>query len=247
MTRTSLERVSTVEDEVAGAEVGRRQRGFEARAAFSPWDTRELPGAFDVEETARMVGSYAWIEVRLFEALGGWVATVPELDVKILFGRHCYHHACHSQAFSKRLPELREINPERATQPANEGLAAFAAALAEPGAPELTIEKMVGVYRVLLPRMVATYSAHAALTSPITDAPTVRILDQVLRDDFADWAEGEAVLQTLLSDGAALERARVRQVELEAMLVAAGGLTGTGPLTADLGCLPSMGFRPVGT
>ena len=32
--------------------------------------------------------------MKLFEALGGWVATVPELDVKMRFGTHCYHHAC---------------------------------------------------------------------------------------------------------------------------------------------------------
>src|SRR5438445_43045 len=63
------------------------------RPAFAPWDRRELPGLFDVEETARRVGNYKWIEMRLFEALGGWVATVPELDVKMRLGTHCYHHA----------------------------------------------------------------------------------------------------------------------------------------------------------
>jgi hypothetical protein len=32
------------------------------RAPFAPWDRRELPGAFDVDETARRVGNYKWIE-----------------------------------------------------------------------------------------------------------------------------------------------------------------------------------------
>ena len=53
------------------------------RAPFAPWDRRELPGLFTVEESARRVGNYKWIEMRLFEVLGGWVATVPELDVKM--------------------------------------------------------------------------------------------------------------------------------------------------------------------
>ena len=48
------------------------------RAPFAPWDRRELPGLFDVEETARRVGNYKWTEMKLFEALGGWIATVPE-------------------------------------------------------------------------------------------------------------------------------------------------------------------------
>ena len=56
------------------------------RQAFAPWDRRELPGAFGVEETARRVGHYKWTEMKLFEALGGWVATVPELDVKMRLG-----------------------------------------------------------------------------------------------------------------------------------------------------------------
>ena len=43
------------------------------RAPFAPWDRRELPGAFDVVESAKRVGHYKWVEMRLFEALGGWV------------------------------------------------------------------------------------------------------------------------------------------------------------------------------
>ena len=39
------------------------------RAPFAPWDRRELPGAFDVEDSARRVGNYKWAEMKLFEAL----------------------------------------------------------------------------------------------------------------------------------------------------------------------------------
>ena len=56
------------------------------RAPFAPWDRRELPGLFPVEESARRVGNYKWAEMRLFEVLGGWVATIPELDVKLVLG-----------------------------------------------------------------------------------------------------------------------------------------------------------------
>ena len=73
------------------------------------------PGSSRVEESARRVGHYKWIEMRLFEVLGGWVATVPELDVKLRLGTHCYHHAWHAELWHKRLPELREMNPERLT------------------------------------------------------------------------------------------------------------------------------------
>jgi hypothetical protein len=77
------------------------------RAPFAPWDRREIPGTFSVEDSARRVGNYKWIETKLFEVLGGWVATVPELDVKMRLGTHCYHHAWHAELWHKRLPELR--------------------------------------------------------------------------------------------------------------------------------------------
>src|SRR5690242_743083 len=121
------------------------------RAPFAPWDRRELPGSFDVDESARRVGGYKWIEMKLFEALGGWVATVPELDVKMRLGTPCYHPAWHAELWHKRLPELREMNPDRLTKPATPEIEAFMEAMTEPEAADLTIEKLVGVYRVLIP------------------------------------------------------------------------------------------------
>ena len=115
--------------------------------------------------------------MRLFEVLGGWVATVPELDVKMVLGRHSYHHAWHSELWHKRLPELREMNPDRLTLPANDAFVTFMDAVREPEAPEHTIEKLVGVYRVLIPRFIAAYTYHLNGTSRITDAPTIRSLD----------------------------------------------------------------------
>jgi hypothetical protein len=203
---------------------------YAPRSPFAPWDRRELPGLFTVEESARRVGHYAWIEMRLFEALGGWVATVPELDVKTTLGRHCYHHAWHAELWVKRLPELREMRPERLVQPPNADMEAFVAALTEPEAPELTIEKLVGVYRVLLPRKIAAYSYHRAATSRITDAPTIRSLGFILEDETTDWREGEMLLQSLIRTGDEVDRAARRQGELEALITAAGGIAGPGSL-----------------
>jgi hypothetical protein len=141
----------------------------------------QLPGTFDVEETARRVGNYKWAEMKLFEALGGWVATVPELDVKMRLGTHCYHHAWHAELWHKRLPELREMNPDRLTVPANDAMVRFVEALTEPEAADQTIEKLVGVYRVFIPHFIAAYTYHRNNTSEITDAPTIRSLNFACR------------------------------------------------------------------
>jgi hypothetical protein len=200
------------------------------RPAFAPWDRRELPGLFDVEESARRVGHYKWIEMRLFEVLGGWIATVPELDVKLRLGTHCYKHAWHAELWHKRLPELREMNPERLTVPPNDELVAFVAAMTEPEAAELTIEKLVGVYRVLLPHKIAAYTFHLNATSTITDAPTIRSLRFALQDELDDWRDGEMLIQSLLLSAADVERASAHQRKLESLLVAAGGIAGPGSI-----------------
>ena len=203
---------------------------FKARPPFAPWDRRELPGLFDVEESGRRIGNYKWAEMKLFEALGGWVATVPELDVKMRLGTHCYKHAWHAELWHKRLPELREMNPDRLTKPPNDAFVRFVDALTEPEAPELTIEKLVGVYRVLIPRFVAAYTFHLNATSRITDAPTIRSLQFVLQDEVEDWRDGEMMIQSLIETPDELRRAATRQASLEALMVAAGGIAGPGSL-----------------
>ena len=204
------------------------------RPAFAPWDRRELPGTFTVDETARRVGHYKWVEMKLFEALGGWIATVPELDVKMRLGTHCYHHAWHADLWNKRLPELREMNTDRLTLPPD-GMEAFFAALTEPEDQDLTIEKLVGVFRVLIPAKVAAYTYHLNNTSTITDAPTIRSLNFILQDEFQDWRDGEMIIQSLIETDAEIERAAAHQVKLEKLLLAAGGIAGPG----------SIGMTPV--
>ena len=200
------------------------------RPAFAPWDRRELPGLFTVEESARRVGNYKWIEMRLFEVLGGWVATVPELDVKIRLGAHCYKHAWHAELWNKRLPELREMNTERLTLPANDTVVAFIDAMCEPESPDQTIEKLVGVYRVLIPHKIAAYTYHLNGTSTVTDAPTIRSLNFVLGDEFDDWRDGEMMIQSLIETADEVERAAAHQARLERLLVDAGGIAGPGTL-----------------
>ncbi len=206
------------------------------RTPFAPWDRREIPGRFSVDETAKRVGHYKWIEMRIFELMGGWVATVPELDVKLRLGTHCYHHAWHSELWHKRLPELREMNPERLTLPPNEAFEAFVTALGEPEAADQTVEKLVGLYRVLLPHLIAAYTYHINNTSNITDAPTIRSLNFCLQDDIDEWREGEMIVQSLLDSDDAIDRAAAHQAKLTKLMVASGGVTGPGSVgTFDLG------------
>ena len=197
------------------------------RAAFAPWDRRELPGLFAVEESARRVGAYKWIEMRLFEALGGWVATVPELDVKLVLGRHCYHHAWHAELWDKRLPELR-CGRKSLTQSeaGNAGFAAFVQDVAAPERPDQTIEKLVGIFDVLKPHLLELYETHMRETDQISDAPTIEILDEIARKTRRHIEWGHAVLDRLCDTNESRARRRDRAEALRRALIACGGATG---------------------
>jgi hypothetical protein len=99
-----------------------------------------------------------------------------------------------------------------------------------PEAPGDTIEKLVGVYRVLIPHKIAAYTFHLNNTSTITDAPTIRSLKFALADEFDDWRDGEMLLQSLIDSEEAAQRAATHQARLEAIIVRAGGIVGPGSI-----------------
>ena len=183
------------------------------------------PGPLTLEESARLVGGYRWLELRLFETLGSWVRTVPEVDVKLRFHADAFKHAWHAALWQDLLPRGGEPRADGLTAPPSTGAEAVLDAVAAPTAAELSVEKLVGVYRVVLPRQVATYRAHLTRTSPVGDGPAARALEIVLRDEMEDWREGELLLHSLLTSEEATRRAAAHQATLEALL-AGGGLTG---------------------
>jgi hypothetical protein len=130
----------------------------------------------------------------------------------------------------KRLPELREMNQDRLTLPPNPEFEKFMDAVREPEAPELTIEKLTGVYRVLIPRFIGVYTYHLNGTSRITDAPTIRSLKFALQDEFEDWRDGEMLLQSLIDTPEKVERSARRAAQLEELYIASGGIAGPGSL-----------------
>ena len=185
------------------------------------------PGPLPLEASARLVGHYCWIEMRAFEILGAWTASVPEPAVKGTLATHSRQHGWHAELWHDLLPVIGESGVDAFVAPPGRALAAFVEAVAAPDAPELTIEKLVGAYRVLVPRLVGAYRHHLDLTSPISDGPTIRALRLVLSDERDHRHEGEALLQAQLRSNSDVDRASSHQRELEGLLVTAGGITGT--------------------
>ncbi len=156
-----------------------------------------LAGSYSVEESARLVRRYRYAEERLMRTLGGWIALTPELPVKILFGRHVWDCAQHADLWGRRLPELRA--PAQQSEAPSARFAALVDAIADREGPGETIERLVGVYRVLKPHLVAEYAEHLARANPVYEPPTRRILERCLREERRHVAAAAVLLERLLA------------------------------------------------
>lgn len=176
----------------------------------------------DLHATARRAGAARWLDARLFEILGGWTASVPEPEVKIALAAQAAHHGWHATLWDDRLPTLHGVDPATWIAPAP-AVEPAVAALAEATG---TVERLAGVHRALLPRLIAAHASHLEAASPVADGPTIRTLRLVLQDERDDREAGERLLLRLLATRADVERAAAAQVAVEALLAGAGSVVG---------------------
>jgi len=185
-----------------------------------------LSGHFSAEDSARLIRNYRYAVERMMRILGGWIALTPEVSAKLLLGRHVWDNAQHADALGRRLPELR--SRAHVSEPANQAFVAFMDAIEEPERPRQTVERVVGIYRVLKPHLLATYEDHLERANEVYEPPTLRILARCADDERRHIAAGRAILGHLITDSALEARAHAWQERLGALLAAAGGVTGRG-------------------
>ena len=190
-----------------------------------------LEGTFSAEHSARLLRNYRYVVERTMRALGGWIALTPELSAKLLMGRHVWDLAQQCDAFGQRLPELR--SRAHVSEAANPAVAAFMDSLEDAEGPDQTVERLVGVYGVLKPHLLATYRDHLARANPVYEPPTRRILARCIDDEERHIAAGETILKYLAAGPRVSERASARRRHLEGLLAVAGGVTGDGLPTRD--------------
>lgn len=160
---------------------------------------------YSIRQRADIVATFRAISVHVMETLARWVPSTPELEVKVLFGRHIWDFAQHADALGKRTAELRaplhySLAPTPEFQRALDALTATVA----------TGDRIAAVYDAFLPALEARYRTYLAATDPIVDEPTVRIVDRVLADFARLRAERDRVRAELpglpAADPAALAR-----------------------------------------
>jgi hypothetical protein len=180
---------------------------------------RRIGGAFDVKQVARRLGYYAYAETRLMEAQAGWLATIPQAELKIELSYQLYEDACHVDALRERLPELGDFSVT-VEQP-NPDFVIFCNELTN---TEDVLERLVGLFWVLRPHLCLIYHQHIQQSNSVADNPTVRLLERALDDHrrFVEW--GAALIEQFSPHDFA--RAIEWRDHLVALLNQSGGLNG---------------------
>lgn len=199
--------------------------------------THPLSGFASADESARLIRNYRYAVERMMRILGGWIALTPELPAKLLMGRHVWDNAQHADALGRRLPELRA--QAQVSEPVNAGFVAFMDAIESTEQPAQTVERLVGVYRVLKPHLLASYDEHLHRANEVYEPPTRRLLARCAEDERRHISAGVVILRHLASTSALEARAQAWQARLEDLLAAAGGVTGRGLPPAAPAATPS--------
>lgn len=179
-----------------------------------------------LEEAAKVAGHCRWLENRLFVVLGSWVAAEPDAAVKALWSTSSLRHAAHAAGWHDRQPRVAHLDPEALTAPAGAGVASLLDALMATSDPGQTVARLVGVARVVHPRLLAAYRGRAERAHPLADGPTVRWTTALLADGEAAMAAAATLLHARLRSTGDHDAARTAEETLVALLPDGGDLIG---------------------
>jgi 1,2-phenylacetyl-CoA epoxidase catalytic subunit len=188
------------------------------------YDRRTMDGVYSVRQSASYIMNYRYGEERMMRMMAGWIALTPQLQVKLEMARKVYEDALHADALGKRLGELR--SQAQVSKPSNEAFVSFMNTIEDKEEWEDTIERLVGIYRVLKPHLISHYSAHVAAANPVYEPPTLRILARLVDEEKRHVERGLVLLDDLLDSAEKHRRAAAWQAHLEELLAASGGVTG---------------------
>ena len=188
--------------------------------ALLPPDRRRLGGALDVRESGRRVVRYQSMTFAIMRLLGGWLARIPEYELKLEIGRHVWQDAQAAEALRVRSSELR-IPADADRRPPSE-LQRWLDTL---DSAETPLQFLVGVYRVAKPRLMSAMTFHMASTDSVCDAPSLRTLRPIVQElgDQVAWAEA-AITALCAAEPRYAADGLAWQSRLDVLLTECGGL-----------------------
>lgn len=198
-------------------------------AGLATYAEAAQPG-YSVEENVTRFLRYAWIEKRLMDVGLYWLASTPEWEVKEALGLHLHQDADHVAAIRERVTDMRSPAPRMDVSP-DPKIDQF---FEELQSAENTRDKIVGLYGVLRPALLAAYQAHYDHANPVIDYPTRRMVRHILIEEEDAVAWGEAAVKAVTADAADQAHADQWQTHLEAYLAHMGGIMGDQEFKGEL-------------
>ena len=129
----------------------------------------------NVKARAEAVATFRFVNVFLMEVLAAWVPSTPEMEAKVLFGRHLWLIAQSADRLGRRTRELRA--PLHSSRPPT---AAFLEALNALAALKQTGARIESFYQIALSALESGYSLYVARTDKLIDEPTLVICEAAL-------------------------------------------------------------------
>lgn len=152
-----------------------------------------------VNERGRYISTFRYISVWMMETTARWTPITPQMEAKVVLGRHIWEYAQMADALGKRTFELRL--PE---QHSIEPVAAYDAVMKEVLKASTTADRIATFYDGFLPGFIARNKEYLSATDAILDEPSIVIIErnvQVMERQQVDAAGLQRELK--LSSGAA--------------------------------------------
>jgi hypothetical protein len=145
-----------------------------------------------IRTRADQLATFRSVAVQLMEVLARWVPTTPEMEPKVLFGRHIWDFAQHADMLGKRTFELRA--PLHFTlAPAAE----YQALLEELSSVTVTADRIALLYQGLLPGLAKRYDLYLRTADTILDEPSVRVIERISADTLRMLAQSHELIGEL--------------------------------------------------
>jgi hypothetical protein len=130
-----------------------------------------------VRQRADWIATFRHTSVFMMETLARWVPSTPEMEVKLLFGRHLWEFAQHADAFGKRVSALR-LAPQTSRAPA----VGFQRVLERFASAHSAAERLGATYDAMIPTLSAIYRGYIDQADHLMDDASVRTLERAVAD-----------------------------------------------------------------
>jgi len=174
----------------------------------------------DIDANRRLLNNYRYIEHEALLQLAGWLPRTATFELKCEMGRSLWEYSQHVNSLYLR---LREIQSPAFQKPTDAALVRLVTEMLN--APD-EFAFACGLYRVVLPSLIASLESHETATFPNSDQPSVHVIAHALLDLRAQLQRVEPLLIAAERSGKFTATTRAWERYLRQLLAACGGISG---------------------